>query len=180
MKKLLMFIMLPSILLVASCSKEKEELTAKTDQIEAEQKVALPPSPIPWPRTSLKRVSVFLQGLQMVPAIRTSTKGTLTLNLYTNKYVGYKLALTNLEPGDFATSAVLYQGVPGTNGTPVYVLHFYPGENGVNKNLLLTNDEFNTLTYLLTPPVLPLIPNTYFVVTTYNHPAGLLRGKIIL
>lgn len=185
MKNLLIFIVLAGTFLLASCSKEKDFLAPKADQNEAEQKIStlstpIPSTPIPWPRTSLKRIQVFLQGAQMVPAIRTSTKGSLSLNLFNNKYVGYRLTLTNLEPGDFATSAVLYQGIPGTNGSAVFPLFFGPFDNGVNKGLLLSDDQFNTLTFLLNPAILPTIPNTYFVVTTKNYPGGIIRGKVNL
>jgi hypothetical protein len=178
MKSVLQFLLFSGVIFLASCTKNNDELPAKADRENAEEKLTV--TSIPWPRTSLKRVSVFLQGAQMVPAISTPAKGTLALNLFSNKYVGYRLTVTNLEPGDYATGAILYQGEPGNNGTPVFSLSFFSWENGVNKNLLLTDDQFNTLSYLLTPPVLPLIPNCYFVVTTFNHPAGLIRGKVIL
>jgi CHRD domain len=167
-------------IILASCTKEKEELALKNNQETSGLIAAVPEPKIPWPYTSIKRVSLVLQGAQMVPRLHIPTLGKLVVNLLSNKYVAYRLTTTDLEPGDFVTSAILYEGNPGVNGTPVAALPFYPWDNGVTKNLLLTDDQFNALNFLLTPPVIPTLPNSYFIITTNNHPGGLLRGQVIL
>jgi len=170
-----LFLLFGFSVLIFSCTKDKEVLTAKDNQEEAEMKIAAA-----FPRVLIKKVQVQLRGSQMVPAVQTKTLGSMVLQLWDNKVGNYKLTLFNLPPGEFATAAILYEGEPGENGTPVAFLPFGPTDNGIKKSLLFTDDQYNTLTYLLSPPILPLLPNSYFVITTNLHPAGLLRGAVQL
>lgn len=157
-----------------SCTKDKDVLVPKESQDEIESKTAVVGKP--W--ESIKRIMVPVRGNQMVPAVQTRVVGNIVFNLRYGMYVNYRLTLYNLPAGEFATSAILFQGDPGTNGTPVYTVPFGPGDNAVTKQMNLTVPQFNLLNYLLSPYVTP--PSSYFVITTNLRPAGLLRGVVVL
>ncbi len=157
--------------LIFSCTKDKDVFVQKEGQENVEMLAKAP---------SVKSILVPVRGSQMVPAINTKTLGSVWFDLRTNKTVSYKATLFKLRPGEFATSAILYQGEPGETGVPVYSVPFLPGDNGVKKYLKLTDDQYDALVFLLSPPILPLLPNSYFVVTTNLNPTGLLRGAVQL
>lgn len=173
------FLLICITMLFLSCTKDKDVLIPKENDemdlngVELSSTTAVPFYPI-------KRILVPVRGNQMVPSIDTKTYGNIVFELRANKTVMYKLNLYRLVPGNFATSAILFQGAPGQNGTPIVSVPFVPGDNGFKKYLPLTDDQFNALLLLLSPPILPLLPNSYFVITTSLNPTGLLRGAVQL
>ena len=126
-----------------------------------------------------------LSGDSSVPAVTTSASGTLTLTYDPeSKELSYTLKVTGLTS---PTSAAIYQGADGDQGTAVYTLLADPAKAGEFSGTLARGsiDKANLTGTLANKTLADLIGlivqgNAYVSVGTAAHPVDGIRGQISL
>jgi hypothetical protein len=126
-----------------------------------------------------------LSGDNSVPAVDTTATGTLTLTYDpVSEELSYTLKVTGLES---PTSAAIYQGAEGDQGTAVYTLLASPAEAGEFSGNLARGiiDEANLTGPMANKTLGDLIGlivqgNAYVSVGTAAHPVDGIRGQISL
>ena len=126
-----------------------------------------------------------LNGNSSVPAVKSTATGSLTLTYDPqSEELSYTLKVTGLTS---PTSAAIYQGAEGDQGTPVYTLLADPAKAGAFSGTLARGiiDEANLTGPLADKTLADLIGlivqgNAYVSVGTAAHPVDGIRGQISL
>ncbi len=125
----------------------------------------------------------LLTGDESVPPVNTESTGTLTLDYDPETpALTFLLEINGLSD---TTSAAIYEGASGTNGTAVYTLFAGPTKEGQLQGELASGtiedaDLTGTLAGLTIGDLIALIKegNAYASVGNKSHPVDAIRGQI--
>ncbi|MCE5252830.1 MAG: CHRD domain-containing protein [Actinomycetia bacterium] len=125
-----------------------------------------------------------LTGDQSVPPVRTAATGLLTLTYdEETEELSYVLEVTHSITNP--SSAVIYEGAPGTSGTAVYTLFAGPMKEGtfvgtLAEGVIYDEDLIGPLRGGTVADLIALIKegNAYVSIGNKSHPVDAIRGQI--
>lgn len=120
-------------------------------------------SPVTWAH------DVKLTGSQMIPAVATTTTGTLVLRQTANNVLHYQVKIANAPAGDALTKASIYGGIIGSGSAET--LPLVTAADGFNKAVSVANLSDLILTTIKQRPSSAVVHST-------TYPNGIIGGNL--